>query len=498
MKTYVQLGVMISALVVMGSQAHAADLWKEGKNFPGQRVNTQTDRLDPKVYLNISEAVRDAVVNVSSTRVDTQESPFGKGSGGQEEMINPFDDLFEKFFGRRNPFFPQQGQGPQATSLGSGFVLSEEGYILTNNHVVEKAKDITVTFADETERKATLVGRDPKTDVALLKVDPGDQKLKTVILGDSDAMKVGEVVVAIGNPFGLSHSVTQGIISAKERSIGIVGQYDDFIQTDASINPGNSGGPLLNLYGEVIGINTAILASGQGIGFAIPINLAKQIILKLKEDGKVVRGQLGVMVQKVTNDMVKALGLSSKSGALVAQVVKGSPAQAAGIEVGDVIVSFDGQSIGDWHKLPLLVAGTKVGKKVEVELLRDGKSKKVTVKIAKLDDDQSPQMQAQRESLDDLGLMVEDLDAQIRKALGLDKDVTGVVISVVEPDSDKPAYKAGLQRGDVISQITVDKKKFEINTVADYQLAIKNIGKKKRFLMLIVRGGRNMFVTLVK
>ncbi|MCB0327375.1 MAG: Do family serine endopeptidase [Bdellovibrionales bacterium] len=488
---------ILIVLCLIPHLSQAESLWKEGKDHPKQRVNTQASSLSPQIYLQVSEAVREAVVNISTTR-ETSSHPYFQGRSGAQD---PFGDLFERFFGGQNPLHPQQGPGSQASSLGSGFVISESGYIVTNNHVVEKAKDITVIFSDESELKAQVVGRDPKTDVALLKVDPKGKKLRSVILGDSDAMKVGEIAIAIGNPFGLSYSVTQGIISAKERSIGIVGQYDDFIQTDASINPGNSGGPLLNLYGEVIGINTAILASGQGIGFAIPINLAKQILLQLKESGRVVRGQLGVMVQKVTHDLVKALELQSKKGALVAQVVEGSPADKAGLKAGDVIVKYDGKEVKDWHKLPIMVAASKVGKEVEIEVIRDGKTKKIQSQITELEDEQSPVETQPKEVESPLGMKVEPLSSPIKKALGLDPKLKGVVVSKIDQSLDKQAFNAGLQRGDVITQIKFGNTKVDIESMQDYHQALQAIEKLpdgKRFLMLVVRGKQNLFVTMKK
>src|SRR5574341_213043 len=294
-------------------------------------------------------------------------SPFGQ---------DPFEDFWNNFFGT----LPRE---QKRRSLGSGFIVSDAGYILTNNPVVEQAEEITGTLLDKGEHNAKVVGTAPKPDIALIKSNAG-KKLPYVRLGDSEALEIGEWVVAIGNPFGLGHTVTAGIVSAKGRIIGS-GPYDDFIQTDASINPGNSGGPLFNLKGEVMGINTAIVQGGQGIGFATPIHLAKSILGQLKEKGRVVRGWLGVYIQRLTPDMAESLGVAGKKGALVADVTKEGPAAKAGIRSGDVIVKFDGKAVSDEHELPQAVASTKVGKKVDVVVLREGKEFTIPVTIGEME-----------------------------------------------------------------------------------------------------------------
>jgi serine protease Do len=366
-------------------------------------------------------------------------------------------------------------------------VISSDGYILTNNHVVDGANRIRIKLADGKEYDAKVVGRDPKTDLALLKAE-GASNLHALQLGDSDALKVGNWVVAIGSPFGLEQTVTAGIVSAKGRVIGS-GPYDNFIQTDASINPGNSGGPLLNMAGEVVGINTAIFSESGGnvgIGFAIPVNMAKEIAPQLKEKGHVTRGWLGVGIQKVTPELAKSFGLREEKGALVSQVVKGGPADKGGIETGDVIVEFDEKKIADSNDLPRLVALTPVGKTVEVKVLRGGNMVDREVKIAQMD---------QKERVSDvstpkpLGMTVQDITPEIAKGLGLQSE-TGVVVASVVPGS--PAAKADIRSGDVIQQ--VDKK--PVRDVEDFKQKIESAKDQESILLLIQRGESTLFAAL--
>ncbi len=318
----------------------------------------------PKSFADLAEKVRPAVVNISTvTTVRVPGGPFNQffGPGGE----SPFGDFFRKFFGE----IPDQEMKQQ--SLGSGFIVDRNGYIITNNHVVAGAEEIKVKLADGREFKAKVIGRDPKTDIALIKITTIFENLPVLELGDSDSIRVGDWVLAIGNPFGLEHTVTQGIISATGRVIG-AGPYDNFLQTDAPINPGNSGGPLVNLKGEVIGINTAIIEAAQGIGFAIPSNLARRVTSQIKATGKVVRGWIGVSIQSVTPELAQALKIKEPRGALVSAVERGGPAEAAGIKRGDVLVSFDGKEIKDATTLPPLVADSP-GKTVDVVAIRNGK-----------------------------------------------------------------------------------------------------------------------------
>jgi len=337
--------------------------------------------VSPQLFVELARRVKPGVVNISTKKVV-------KGGGRVFRQFSPPSrerDLFRDFFGEEffNRFF---GETPQRDfvqrSLGSGFIIDKDGHIITNNHVIEGASEIRVRLSTEKEFDAEIIGRDSKTDLALIKIKSWND-LPVVELGDSDKVEIGEWVMAIGNPFGLSQTVTVGIVSAKGRVIGS-GPYDDFIQTDASINPGNSGGPLFNIKGEVVGINTAIVASGQGIGFAIPINVAREIIPQLKKKGKVTRGGIGVYVQKMTPELAKSFGLEKGEGALVADVIAGGAAETAGIRRGDVIIRFDGKDVHEMNELPRIVAATPVGKEVEVEILREGKPLKLKLKVGEL------------------------------------------------------------------------------------------------------------------
>ena len=404
--------------------------------------------------------------------------PFGEGEP------KDFTEPFERFFG---PGPKQQHQAPQR-SLGSGFVIDSEGYILTNNHVVENADEIVVRLDNEQEHKATVVGKDPKTDLALLKID-GVSGLTAVPLGDSDKLRVGEWVMAIGNPFGLDHSVTSGIVSAKGRFIG-AGNYDDYIQTDAAINPGNSGGPLINLRGEVVGINSAIFSRSGGnigIGFAIPVNLAKELVPQLREKGKVTRGWLGVLIQKVTPEIAESLGLEQAHGALVADVIANGPAAAAGIKVGDVIVEFDGHPVNESNELPMLVARTPLEKQVTLKILRDKQPIDLPVTIAELQDEET-QVAGGGDS-EKLGLAVQTLTPEIAENLGVE-EAKGVVVTAVE--SGSPADEAGLRRGDVILEVN----RQVIEDTDKYKAALKKVEKGKNVLFLVRRGENTIFLAL--
>jgi serine protease Do len=432
-------------------------------------------------FIDLVKKVKPAVVNISTTTIvkgpDLREWFFG-GRG-------PFDDFFGEYFERFFGDIPQREY--KQRSLGSGFIIDKEGYILTNNHVVEKAQSIKVKLYDSREYDATVVGRDPKTDIALIKINP-KQSLPVAILGDSDKLEVGEWVIAIGNPFGLEHTVTAGIVSAKGRVIG-QGPYDDFIQTDASINPGNSGGPLFNLKGEVVGINTAIISGGQGIGFAIPINIAKGIVEQLKTKKRVVRGWLGVMIQKVTPEIAKNFGLKEPEGALVSDVVEGSPADQAGIKRGDIIISYDGKPIKDMETLPKLVASTEVGKKVKVKIIREGKTLEKEVTIAELKEEELMRAKKEPEIERNLGLVVQDITPEIARHLNL-KDRSGVIVTDVQPGS--PAHEADIRRGDVIKEVG----KKQIRNVKDFKEAIKNANLREGVVLLIRREQTTFYVVI--
>jgi serine protease Do len=400
--------------------------------------------------------------------------------------VNPFRDFFgedfvDKFFGNS----PRKER--KQKSLGSGFIIDREGYILTNNHVVEKASSIKVKLSDEKEYDAKIIGRDPKTDIALIKIDV-NHELPSATFGDSNKLEVGDWVVAIGNPFGLEHTVTAGIVSAKGRVIG-AGPYDDFIQTDASINPGNSGGPLLNLKGEVVGINTAIISSGQGIGFAIPINVVQDLLSQLKSKGKIARGWLGVVIQKITPEIAKSFKLKEAEGALVSDVMEDGPAEKAGIKRGDVIISYDGKNIKDSEMLPRVVAATEIGKKAKVGIIRDGKPLVIEVAIGELPEE-GLKASKKPEVEKDFGLVVQDITPEIAKHLNL-KDRRGVIATDVVPGS--PAGDADIRSGDIIKEIS----RKPIQNMADFKAAIRNVNIKEGIVMLIKRENTT-FYTVVR
>ncbi len=388
-------------------------------------------------FTEVARSVSPAVVNISIT---AQVNPTSARPGGPSG-----DPFFDRFFGGQNP--------RTAQSLGSGFVVTSDGYIATNAHVVARASRVKVRLADKKEYEAKIVGTDPKTDVALIKIEP-ETPLQPVTLGNSDDLDVGEWVMAIGSPFGLEQTVTVGVVSAKARVLG-AGPYDDFIQTDAAINPGNSGGPLVDADGRVVGINTAISSrsgGSEGVGFAIPVGLAKNIIDQLRTSGHVERGWLGVNIQEVTPELASSLDLGDASGALVANVAPGGPAEKAGIERGDVIVEFAGRKVADSHQLPTLVAETSVGSNARLTVVRDGSRKEIDVKIASLPDEPERRLSSRGgdragDETGQYGLTVTDITPQLARGHRLARD-HGVVVTDVDPDG--AAAEAGIQPGDIV------------------------------------------------
>ncbi|MBW2270262.1 MAG: DegQ family serine endoprotease [Deltaproteobacteria bacterium] len=469
-----------------GGEAQAIDLfgsddadtdaeafWSEGSNQPAAEPQSV-----PSSFADLAERVSPGVVNIRTERTVT-------GSGMPQ-------GLEEFFFGLPFGGHPGSGGMPQerqVPSLGSGFVISSDGYIVTNNHVIEGTDSITVLFEDGRELDAEVVGRDPKTDLALIRVAT-DTELFSLPLGDSESVRPGEWVVAIGNPFGLEHTVTAGIVSAKHRIIG-QGSYDDFIQTDAAINPGNSGGPLINLKGEVIGINTAINPRANTIGFAVPVNMAKDILPQLREAGHVTRGWLGVVIQKISPEIAEHLELDDESGALVSRVMPEGPADDAGIERYDVIVEFNGQNIDEMSDLPRVVASTGVGKKVDLVVLRDGKRKKLRAEIGKMDDPEQTQLASTPEGSGGgaraYGLRVQELTRDLADRLGVEPG-EGVVVTRVAPGSS--AAEAGVRSGDLI--LEVDKHESGNVEALEQQLAKADDGA----LLLVRRGDQTIFVPL--
>jgi serine protease Do len=429
-----------------------------------------------------------AVVNLSTTRTvksQDQMREFFKN----HPRSGPFEEFFEQFERQFKDDSPSRRQ----RSMGSGFIISKDGYIVTNNHVVEEADEIKVQLrGQEKPVSAKVIGRDPELDLAVVKIDNGGD-LPFLEFGDSDAVKVGSWVMAIGNPFGLQNTVTAGIVSAKGRVIG-AGPFDNFIQTDASINPGNSGGPLLNLDGKVVGINTAIIASGQGIGFAIPSNMAKTVIADLREQKEVKRGWLGVSIQDVDENTAKALGLAEPNGALITTVMEGDPAAKAGVQVGDVVTEVGGHPIKDANGLLRAIASIKPGGKAELTVWRKGKSVKLAVTLGQRDGAKlaksQPGGKEEAPSRNDLGLSLRLLKPEEAKALGLTGG-KGLMVTEVAPGS--PADEVELKPGDVI----LEANQTAVSTVAEFNKILEQDARKKGVVLLLIkRGQQNLFRTV--
>jgi serine protease Do len=430
-------------------------------------------------FADLAEKLAPSVVNIRVTKVERVAGRGFVGPDGEFGLDSPFDRFFREM--PRTPReFRQQG-------AGSGFVISQDGLIVTNNHVIEGARDVTVTLATKEEYPVKVIGRDPKTDIALVKIEPNGP-LPVAALGDSDRLRVGDWVVAIGNPFGLNNTVTAGIVSAKGRVIG-AGPYDDFIQTDASINPGNSGGPLFNLQGEVVGMNTAILPNGQGIGFAVPVNLAKGLLPQLEAKGEVTRGHLGVNIQAITPELAKSMKLNDKKGALVADVTKGGPADAAGLQRGDVIVRFDGKEIAEMHSLPPLVAATPIDKEVAVTILRNGAEQTLRVKVGRMPGEPARMSGPDEPAQGKWGLALRELDARTAQRLGLTPG-EGVFVAAVQPGS--AADRAGIRPGDVVLEVNRQK----VTSVEDAQAEAQKDPNAQSLLLLFRRGNASLFAAL--
>jgi serine protease Do len=498
---FVQITMLWLVCVVLGSAANA--------------------RPAPESFADLVDTLMPSVVNVSTTQTSD-------GSDNQAEFFTyqfpegtPFKDLpdlFEKFYGERMPGNnndedsdskdepKKNGREHKEVSLGSGFILEEDGYIVTNNHVIDKADEITVIFSDDTKAKAKIIGRDAKTDIALLKVEV-NRKLPAIKWGDSDKGRVGDWVIAIGNPFGLGGSVSAGIISARARDIN-AGPFDDFIQTDAAINRGNSGGPLFNTRGELIGINTAIFSptgGNVGIGFSLPASLAYPVIKQLRETGKVSRGWLGVKIQTVTEEFSESLGLKDTSGALVIEVNKGSPAEKAGIQPSDVILQFDGKDIPIMRKLPRIVADTPINKTVDVIVWRNGKKETLQVHIAQLADEEAKEektvhtSEKQEKRKDNygvttkkLGMTLAEVTENNRKQFRLKEEQQGVL--VVKLDDKSSAAEKGIQRGDVIEGVNQS----SIANIKEFEEAIDRAKQadRKSVMLLVNRRGMTQFIVV--
>jgi serine protease Do len=482
--------------------------------------STVMARPAPDGFADLAAKLLPSVVNISTTQTVKSEKSEksekrGGGSGerqgqGGPEMPqfppgSPFEEFFKDFFNHNSPRSGRPDALPRkATSLGSGFIIDPAGYVVTNNHVISDADEITVILHDDTSLKAEVIGRDSKTDLALLKVK-SDKPLIAATWGDSDASRVGDWVLAIGNPFGLGGTVTAGILSARQRDINS-GPYDDFLQTDASINRGNSGGPMFNMDGQVIGINTAIYSPSGGsigIGFAIPSQIAKAVVAQLQgeSDHKVHRGWLGVRIQAVTDEIAESLGLEKPRGALVASVTESGPAQAGGIQAGDVIVKFNGRPVADMKHLPRLVAETPVDKVVPVTVWRKRKENEVQIKVGKLDETEQVSAQEQpkpKARKDDsgtvmtLGLTLSNITPELKEKFSLTDDSKGVV--VVDVVKDGPAAEKGLKAGDVIMEAAQE----EIKNARQVSGKVDDAKKsgRKSILLLVERQGDLRFVAI--
>lgn len=479
-------GILFASGFDLTEETSAQSFWRDGK-AAGSPPVVAPGTLPS--FVGLAKNLAPSVVNISTTQT-VQRREGSRPQMPPPELRGPFgeffgDDFFERFFG-------DQQRELDRHSLGSGFIINKEGYILTNHHVIDNASEIIVTLSDDkTEYTAEVIGKDQKLDIALIKIDARTE-LSALPLGDSDALSIGEWVLAIGNPFGLGGTVTAGIISQKGRVIG-AGPYDNFLQTDASINPGNSGGPLFNLDGEVIGINTAIVAGGQGIGFATPINIVKNVLVQLKSDGTITRGWIGVSIQELTPELSEHFGLKENKGALIGAVTPGDPADRGGMIAGDIIVNFDGKPIDDLIELPRAVAATAPGTKVKVIVIRDGKKKELAITVGKKEDDTelAGRETDQKTELPEttLGITVKPITPTLAERFGLTGREKGVIISAITPGS--PAQMAGLRGGDIIKEIN----RRPIYDFNDYKEAA-NFKKGQRILLLILRGKSTFYVSI--
>lgn len=453
--------MLVSGCTRDGAETRIATSVREEGSAPPVTAPPRDVVVTQSAFIDIAAKVTPAVVNISASRLPPTRE------------IDPF---FNEFFGDFFRHQPQRQRREQ--SLGSGFIISGDGYILTNEHVVKGAEEIKVKLSDQSVYTGRLIGVDPRTDVAVIKID-SREKLTVAVLGDSEQLKVGQWAMAIGNPFGLDRTVTVGVISATGRSDVGIEDYEDFVQTDASINPGNSGGPLLNIYGEVVGINTAIVAAGQGIGFAIPINLAKNIANQLIGKGEVTRGWLGVSIQPLTQELAESFGLDKVNGALVNQVIAGSPADRAGLKRGDILQTFGGKTVRGVRELQLLVASTPVGRQVEMVVLRNGKTVTLPVTIAAQDSEKRVVRTPDRETVSGLGLSV--LPSQ---------EGEGVVVSSVDPRS--AAASAGVQPGDLVLSVN----RIEISSLAEFERAVRQASRGRNAILLLRRGDSVLYLAL--
>ncbi len=486
---FVFLVALVCGLISLAGNLHAANdaVKLEKLSEELEQLNSSATTLEESLAL-VAEYVKPSVVSL--TTVKSFKHPTSEFHGPRRERgRDPFHDFFGKDFDRYRQKSPEREF--KAQSLGSGVIVQVEGvngYILTNNHVVENMEELKVKLVDKREYDAVIIGTDPQTDLAVVKIEA--ENLIPAKMGDSDKMKPGQWAIAVGNPFGLSHTVSVGVISATDRSGVGIAQYEDFLQTDAAINPGNSGGPLVNIQGEVVGINTAIFTRTggyQGIGFAIPVNMAKAVLRDLITMGKVTRGWLGVVIQNLDPLLAKQFDVDVTEGVLIGDVQENSPAKEGGFKRGDIVIGYDNKEIGDLNQFRNMVAQTAVGKEVDIKVLRDGKEKMLRVKIGEQPVDMFAGVLSPLG--EDLGLTVQDLTEALAKSMGYEGEI-GVLVSSVEPGSE--AAQADIQEGDLIKEANREK----ITNVKEFTAALKNIEKGKDILFLVQRGMHTRFVII--
>jgi len=472
------VGILIATSFSLSPNGEALPFWRDGAGDSGVHV------VMPSLS-TLAKSTSPTVVNIRTSKKIMGRDLYNhfEGPGGEYDW---FDEFFKKFFDK----LPEQDLNQK--SLGSGFIISRDGYVLTNNHVIKEADEIVVSLSDEEEYKAVIAGKDDNTDIALIKIDSDRKDFPVSVLGDSNVLEIGDWVIAIGNPFGFGHTLTQGIVSAKARVIG-AGPYDSFIQTDAAINPGNSGGPLINMNGEVIGINTAIVSSGKGIGFAIPINMVKEMLPELKDKGEVARGWLGVAIQEVTPEIARAVGLKNPSGAMVTLVYAGDPADRAGVRPGDIILRINSHDIEDPGGLTRYVGGLKPDAKVMISLWRDRKMISLEAKLEKrieehvADLDQIPD--ETKETKDRFGLLIKDITPEIERQFNLE-EASGILVIDIDPNGS--AAGSRIEKMDIIKEVQGHK----VNTIEEYLGSIEDVGKGETVLMLVHRDSRPMYVAV--
>jgi Do/DeqQ family serine protease len=471
------MAIMVVAAIMLMAGVHITT------NATAKTKDVSKESIDllsklSQAFAEVADVARPAVVNISTTSTVTmKDNPFG----------NTFNDpFFRRFFGDQFNF-PGQNRELKQSALGSGVIIADNGYILTNNHVVKGADKIKVTLYDKREFKGTVVGTDPRTDLAVVKIDA--RGLPTLRLGDSDKLKTGDLVLAVGNPFGLNQTITMGIVSAVGRSNIGLADYEDFIQTDAAINPGNSGGALVNASGELIGINTAIFSTSggyMGIGFAIPSNMAKSVMDSIIKHGKVIRGWLGVSIQDLTPDLAKSFGIKETAGALVAGVEQGSPADKAGMKRGDLITEINDKKIDDSTSLRNLIASIAPGTKINVSVIRNGKEQTLTVELGEYKGNKII-----KSEYDNVlkGISVQELTTDLRNKLNLPDNVNGVVVTNVSGEMGRQGL---LQPNDVIQEVN----RTAIQNLQDYNNAVSKVGEKDTVLLLIYRDGASVYITM--